>query len=177
MFIFDRERASWGGAEREGDTESEAGFRHWAVITEPDVELKPMDHEIMTWAKVGHLTDWATQMPVFFFFNLFFFPTLSKNVLPKRQEKDTRKPHTKNPQMFCLHARVFFRCRRKWSQGQDAQSRMRRTKNHIVGGGALPPSTHSACCLQSSAWLLFPSSHVLASQNSHNNLHWKMELR
>ena len=28
------------GAEREGDTESEAGSRPWAVSTEPDVGLK-----------------------------------------------------------------------------------------------------------------------------------------
>ena len=37
-FIFERERG--GGAEREGDTESEAGSRLWAVSTEPDVGLK-----------------------------------------------------------------------------------------------------------------------------------------
>ena len=52
-----------GGAEREGDTESEAGFRLWAVRTEPDMGLEPTDWEIMTWAKIGHLTDWATQAP------------------------------------------------------------------------------------------------------------------
>ena len=39
---------SRGGAEREGDTESEAGFRLWAVSTEPDVGLKPTNREIMT---------------------------------------------------------------------------------------------------------------------------------
>ena len=36
-----------GGAEREGDTESEAGSRLRAVSTEPDVGLVPMNHEIM----------------------------------------------------------------------------------------------------------------------------------
>ena len=41
---------SRGGAEREGDTESEAGSWLWAVSTEPDAGLKLMDHEIMTWA-------------------------------------------------------------------------------------------------------------------------------
>ena len=65
MFIYfwDRERQSMnrGGAEREGDRESEAGSRLWAVSTEPDAGLKLMDREIMTWAKVGRLTDWATQ--------------------------------------------------------------------------------------------------------------------
>ena len=52
---------SIGGAEREGDTESEAGSRLWAVNTEPDTGLELKHREIMTWAEVGCLTDWATQ--------------------------------------------------------------------------------------------------------------------
>ena len=51
-----------GGAEREGDAESEAGSRLWAISTEPDAELELMNCEIMTWAEVGRLTDWATQV-------------------------------------------------------------------------------------------------------------------
>ena len=39
---------SRGGAEREGDTESEAGSRLRAVSTEPDVELELTNREIMT---------------------------------------------------------------------------------------------------------------------------------
>ena len=39
---------SGGGAEKEGDTESEAGFRLQAVSTEPDMGLEPTNHEIMT---------------------------------------------------------------------------------------------------------------------------------
>ena len=39
---------SKGGAEREGDTESETGARLQAVSTEPDAELKLMNREIMT---------------------------------------------------------------------------------------------------------------------------------
>ena len=39
---------SGAGAEREGDTESEAGSRLPAVSTEPDTGLKPTNHEIMT---------------------------------------------------------------------------------------------------------------------------------
>ena len=68
MFIFERERQSacWGGAEREGDTESETGSRLWAVSTEPDAGLELTDREIMTWAEVGRLTDWATQAPLTF---------------------------------------------------------------------------------------------------------------
>ena len=39
---------SRGGAEREGDAESEAGSGLRAVGTEPDAELEPADREIMT---------------------------------------------------------------------------------------------------------------------------------
>ena len=71
MFIYvwrrerqtDRQGVSGGRAEREEDTESEAGSRIWAVSPEPDAEIKPIDHKIMTWAKVGRLTDGATQAP------------------------------------------------------------------------------------------------------------------
>ena len=50
MFIFERERQSVnrGGAEGEGDTESEAGSRFQAVSTEPDVGLELTNCEIMT---------------------------------------------------------------------------------------------------------------------------------
>ena len=50
---------SGGGAEREreGDTESEAGSRLLAVSTQPDAGLEPTNHEIMTRAKVGRVTD------------------------------------------------------------------------------------------------------------------------
>ena len=52
FFFFERKRegqsTSRGGAEREGDTESEAGCRLQAVSTEPNTGLKPMNHEIMT---------------------------------------------------------------------------------------------------------------------------------
>ena len=37
-----------GGAEREGDTESETGYRLRAVSTEPDMGLELTDREIMT---------------------------------------------------------------------------------------------------------------------------------
>ena len=56
---------SGGGAEREGDTESEAGSRLWAVSTEPEAGLELTDCQIMTWAKVGHLTHWTAQVPHF----------------------------------------------------------------------------------------------------------------
>ena len=65
MFIYFWERktdsVSGEGAEREGNTESEAGSGLWAVSTEPDAALELMNCKIMTWAEVGHLTNWATQ--------------------------------------------------------------------------------------------------------------------
>ena len=54
FFVFvvegERERQSMsrGGAEREGDTEFEAGSRLYAVSTEPDAGLEPTNREIMT---------------------------------------------------------------------------------------------------------------------------------
>ena len=44
VFIFERERTSRGGAEREGDTELEAG----SVSAEPDVGLELTNRKIMT---------------------------------------------------------------------------------------------------------------------------------
>ena len=45
-----RQSVSGGGAERDQqtDTESEAVSRLWAVSTEPDVGLKPVNHKITT---------------------------------------------------------------------------------------------------------------------------------
>ena len=40
-----------GGAERQGDTESETGSRLRAISPEPDAGLEPMDREIVTWLK------------------------------------------------------------------------------------------------------------------------------
>ena len=48
---------SGGGAEREGDTESQAGSRLRAVSTEPDTGLELTDREIVTRVEVGRLTD------------------------------------------------------------------------------------------------------------------------
>ena len=50
LFLRDWERQSMsrGGAEREGDTESEAGSWLWAVSTESDVGLELTNCEIMT---------------------------------------------------------------------------------------------------------------------------------
>ena len=64
IYFWEREKqtASRGGAQKEGDTESEAGSS-----TEPDTGLELTNSDIMTWVTVGHLSDWATQVPHFFF--------------------------------------------------------------------------------------------------------------
>ena len=62
MFIFERER--------ERETEFEAGSRLQAVSPETDMGLKPTNREIMFWAEVRGLTDWATQAPLFLFYLL-----------------------------------------------------------------------------------------------------------
>ena len=48
---------SGGRAEREGDTESEAGSRLPAASTEPDLGLELTDREILTRAEVRRPTD------------------------------------------------------------------------------------------------------------------------
>ena len=69
LFLRERERerenTHWRGRgrERKGDTELEAGSRFWAVSTEPNAGLKPMNWEIMTWAEVRYFAYWATQRP------------------------------------------------------------------------------------------------------------------
>ena len=52
MFIFDRERLrlslSGGEAEKEGDTESEAGSSLGAVSTEPNAGFELRNHKFVT---------------------------------------------------------------------------------------------------------------------------------
>ena len=64
MWERERQSVSMGGADREGDTESEAGFGLRAVSTEPDTGLELTNCDIMTWAEAGRLTDYATQVPL-----------------------------------------------------------------------------------------------------------------
>ena len=48
LFLRQRQSVNRGGAEREGDTESETGSRLCTVSTEPDAGLEPTNCEIMT---------------------------------------------------------------------------------------------------------------------------------
>ena len=63
LFIFETEHKLERGRDRNTHTESEAGSRLRAVSTEPNARLESTNREIMTWAKVRHLTNWATQVP------------------------------------------------------------------------------------------------------------------
>ena len=70
MFIYfwegETERERGRGRERETqNVKQPPGLELWAVSTEPDARLKLTNHEIMIWAEVGRLTDWATQAPLF----------------------------------------------------------------------------------------------------------------
>ena len=74
MFVYFWEKGqsiSEGDAEREGDTESEAGSRLWAVSTEPDVGLKLTLGELMTWAEVGRPTNWLSHSGTPFVLNSY----------------------------------------------------------------------------------------------------------
>ena len=66
VYFWEGERQSTNGRcrERGRQTASEAGSRFWADSIEPDAGLEPTDCEIMTWAEVGSLTGWATQVPL-----------------------------------------------------------------------------------------------------------------
>ena len=67
MFIYfwererERQSASKEGAEREREIQNPKQAPGSALSAEPNTELKPTSHEIMSWAEVGRLTDWATQ--------------------------------------------------------------------------------------------------------------------
>ena len=72
MFIFERERETehgQGGGRERGRHRTQSSSRLCADSTEPNTGLKFTNREMMTWAKVGRLTDWATQMPQITFFS------------------------------------------------------------------------------------------------------------
>ena len=61
-FLRERQSVSGEGSEREGGRpEYEAGSGLRVVSTETNGGLEPVNREIMTWAKVGRLTNGATQ--------------------------------------------------------------------------------------------------------------------
>ena len=96
MFIYfwERQNASGLGAERKGDTQSKAGSSLWAASTESDAGLKPTSCEIVTWAKVGRSTNWATQAPLDLavskkvsYLHIFLVTTLLQHLLQRCKSK------------------------------------------------------------------------------------------
>ena len=64
IYFLERQTVQAWVGKREGETESEADSRLWTISTDPNAGLKLTNHEIMAWAKVGYLTNWATQAPL-----------------------------------------------------------------------------------------------------------------
>ena len=87
MFLFisetERDRAWAGEGQRARETQNPKQL--WAISTEPDAGLEPIDHEIMTWAKVARSTNWATQAPL----HLFIFDRARAGAGQGQTEGDT----------------------------------------------------------------------------------------
>ena len=64
---------SGGGAEREGDTESQAGSRLQAVSTEPNAGLELMNCEIMDLSQRRTLNRLSHPGTLFIWFGLFIY--------------------------------------------------------------------------------------------------------
>ena len=65
VYFWERDRAQAGEGQRGG--RHRIWSRLWAVSPEPDAGLELTDCEIMNWAKGRRLTNWATQVPLFYF--------------------------------------------------------------------------------------------------------------
>ena len=63
IYFWETEHKQGRGRER-GRHRIQGRIQALSVSTEPDAGLELTNHEIMTWAKVEHLTDWATQEPL-----------------------------------------------------------------------------------------------------------------
>ena len=64
FYFWERAHRQMGEWQREGERESKAGSRLWAVSTEPNVGLEFTNCEITTWTEVGCSTYCATQAPL-----------------------------------------------------------------------------------------------------------------
>ena len=110
LFLRNTERhsISGGGTGREGDTESEAGSRLWAVSTEPNAGLELTYYEIMTWAEVRCLTEWATQAPLLYTIFWEIFPQYHVTVtvieihMEEKAERVFHYPTTNTIKLFSL---------------------------------------------------------------------------
>ena len=104
FFFWERETEHELGRRREraGDTESQAGSRFWAASTESDTGLEPTNHEIKTWAEVRRLTEWATQAPLIFFFEVTYNYTLLLHVDTARLQNTQSETIFKRSNVFTV---------------------------------------------------------------------------
>ena len=132
----DREYASGRRAER-GDTESEAGSRLWAVSTEPDAGLELTNCKIMTWAEVGCLTDWAIQVPLYFFFLslCIYFERERQSMNGGRSERGRHRMWNRPQALSCQHR---AQCGARTHELQDHDLSWSRPLNQLSPPG-IPP--------------------------------------
>ena len=72
FYLFLRERTLAGEGQKEGDRGRKVGSM---LTSQPNVGLELPNREIMTWAKFGCLTNWATQVPQDFVATSTRFPS------------------------------------------------------------------------------------------------------
>ena len=65
VYFWERDRTWMVEGKREREIQFETGSRLQAVSTDPNMGLELTNCKIITWAEVGHLTHWATQVPQF----------------------------------------------------------------------------------------------------------------
>ena len=89
IYFWKRERKHKQGGAGERETESKAASMPWTISTEPDVGLELTTCEIMIWAKVRWLSDWATQVPLnTIFLRALLIQMLTKNCITSISHED-----------------------------------------------------------------------------------------
>ena len=93
VYFWERQSVNQGGTERERERGT---HRIWSR-PQPlsfSVGPYPTNCEIITWAEVRHLTDWATQVPLFYFkFFIYFWESSSGGGAERRTEDLKQGPH------------------------------------------------------------------------------------
>ena len=101
LFLRERDRVWVGEVQREKKTQNlNQAPGSELVSTEPKTELKPTNHEIMTWAKAGCLTDWATH-------KLQFLPFM-RDILHFKPNLDLHKVRITWDSLLALEGFITF---------------------------------------------------------------------